>query len=116
MRKSGPPARANARNAFAKQQQVVLWHADGLVHDADRPDLVHVIGAGRIDPRVLLWVAPAVAWAAVASGVAKEMIDLEQYREQLEARLGRARGIMRGIINRAVREPNLQDELGRNGR
>ncbi len=57
------------------------------------------------DPRVLLWVAPAVAWAAVASGVAKEMIDLEQYREQLELRLGRARGIMRGIINRAVRDP-----------
>src|SRR6266536_3616911 len=54
------------------------------------------------DPRVLLWVAPAVAWAAVASGIAKEMIDLEQYREQLELRLGRARGIMRGIINRAV--------------
>jgi malate dehydrogenase (oxaloacetate-decarboxylating)(NADP+) len=57
------------------------------------------------DPRVLLWVAPAVAWAAVASGVGKEMIDLEHYREQLEARLGRARGIMRGIINRAVRDP-----------
>jgi malate dehydrogenase (oxaloacetate-decarboxylating)(NADP+) len=57
------------------------------------------------DPRVLLWVAPAVAWAAVASGVAKEMIDLERYREQLEERLGRARGIMRGIINRAVRDP-----------
>ena len=57
------------------------------------------------DPRVLLWVAPAVAWAAVASGVAKEMIDLENYREQLEERLGRARGIMRGIINRAVRDP-----------
>ncbi len=57
------------------------------------------------DPRVLLRVAPAVAWAAVASGVAKQMIDLEQYREQLEARLGRARGIMRGIINRAVRDP-----------
>ncbi|HEY3114154.1 MAG TPA: NADP-dependent malic enzyme [Gemmatimonadaceae bacterium] len=57
------------------------------------------------DPRVLLWVAPAVAWAAVASGVAKQMIDLEQYREQLELRLGRARGIMRGIINRAVRDP-----------
>ena len=57
------------------------------------------------DPRVLLWVAPAVAWAAVASGVAKEMIDLESYREQLEERLGRARGIMRGIINRAVRDP-----------
>lgn len=57
------------------------------------------------DPRILLWVAPAVAWAAVASGVAKEFIEVENYREQLEARLGRARGIMRGIINRAVRDP-----------
>lgn len=57
------------------------------------------------DPRVLLWVAPAVAWAAVASGVAKQFIELDDYRDQLENRLGRARGIMRGIINRAVREP-----------
>ncbi len=57
------------------------------------------------DPRVLLWVAPAVAWAAVASGVAKEFVDVDAYREQLEARLGRARGIIRGIINRAVRDP-----------
>jgi malate dehydrogenase (oxaloacetate-decarboxylating)(NADP+) len=57
------------------------------------------------DPRVLLWVAPAVAWAAVASGVAREFIDLESYRERLEERLGRARGIMRGIINRATRDP-----------
>jgi malate dehydrogenase (oxaloacetate-decarboxylating)(NADP+) len=57
------------------------------------------------DPRVLLWVAPAVAWAAVASGVASEFIELDDYRNQLEARLGRARGIMRGIISRAVRDP-----------
>jgi malate dehydrogenase (oxaloacetate-decarboxylating)(NADP+) len=57
------------------------------------------------DPRALLWVAPAVAWAAVASGVAKEFIELDEYRERLEARLGRARGVMRGIINRAVRDP-----------
>jgi malate dehydrogenase (oxaloacetate-decarboxylating)(NADP+) len=57
------------------------------------------------DPRVLLWVAPAVAWAAVASGVAREFIDLDEYRDRLEARLGRARGIMRGIINRAVSDP-----------
>ncbi|HEY2066111.1 MAG TPA: NADP-dependent malic enzyme [Gemmatimonadaceae bacterium] len=57
------------------------------------------------DPRVLLWVAPAVAWAAVASGVAREFIDLEGYRDRLESRLGRARGIMRGLINRAQRAP-----------
>jgi malate dehydrogenase (oxaloacetate-decarboxylating)(NADP+) len=30
---------------------------------------------------------------------------MEEYRERLEARLGRARGVMRGIINRAVRDP-----------
>ncbi|HEX7942481.1 MAG TPA: malic enzyme-like NAD(P)-binding protein, partial [Gemmatimonadaceae bacterium] len=48
------------------------------------------------DPRALLWVAPAVAWAAVASGVAREFIDLEGYRDRLELRLGRARGIVRG--------------------
>src|SRR5690349_8707092 len=57
------------------------------------------------DPRILLWVAPAVAWAAVATGATNKFIDLDQYREELEARLGRARGVMRGIINRAVRDP-----------
>jgi malate dehydrogenase (oxaloacetate-decarboxylating)(NADP+) len=57
------------------------------------------------DPRVLLWVAPAVAWAAVASGATSEFIDLDDYRDQLEGRLGRARGIVRGLINRAQRDP-----------
>ncbi len=57
------------------------------------------------DPRVLLWVAPAVAWAAVASGVAREFCEMDEYRRQLEARLGRARGIMRGISNRAMGDP-----------
>jgi len=57
------------------------------------------------DPRVLLWVAPAVAWAAVASGAANEFIDLDDYREKLESRLGRARGVMRGLINRAASNP-----------
>ncbi|HEY7896785.1 MAG TPA: NADP-dependent malic enzyme, partial [Gemmatimonadaceae bacterium] len=57
------------------------------------------------DPRVLLWVAPAVAWAAVASGATSEFIDLDAYRDQLEGRLGRARGIVRGLINRAQRDP-----------
>jgi malate dehydrogenase (oxaloacetate-decarboxylating)(NADP+) len=57
------------------------------------------------DPRVLLWVAPAVAWAAVASGVASSFIDLDDYRISLETRLGRARGIMRGIMSRAMQSP-----------
>src|SRR6476660_3942374 len=57
------------------------------------------------DPRVLLWVAPAVAWAAVATGVATHFIDLDDYRVSLETRLGRARGIMRGIMSRAMQAP-----------
>ena len=57
------------------------------------------------DHRVLLWIAPAVAWAAVATGVAREFIDLDTYRERLEERLGRARGIMRGLINRSIQLP-----------
>ncbi|HTR79490.1 MAG TPA: NADP-dependent malic enzyme [Gemmatimonadaceae bacterium] len=57
------------------------------------------------DPRVLLWVAPAVAWAAVATGAANDFVELEEYRSRLEERLGRARGIMRGIVNRAISNP-----------
>ncbi|MEO8563853.1 MAG: phosphate acyltransferase, partial [bacterium] len=57
------------------------------------------------DPRVLLWVAPAVAWAAVATGVAREFIDLEGYRDKLETRLGGVRTFVRGLINRAIRDP-----------
>src|SRR5438876_739931 len=53
------------------------------------------------DPRVLLWVAPAVAWAAVGSGVAGRVIDVDEYRAQLDARLGRAREVMRGLSTRA---------------
>src|SRR3989440_1009466 len=56
------------------------------------------------DPRVLLWVAPAVAWAAVGSGVAGRVIDVDEYRAQLDARLGRAREIMRGVSGRGQQQ------------
>jgi len=57
------------------------------------------------DPRVLLWVAPAVAWAAVASGMAGRIIDVEEYRAELEARLGPERQVMRGLITRVQQDP-----------
>ncbi|MHB8837812.1 MAG: phosphate acyltransferase, partial [Gemmatimonadaceae bacterium] len=57
------------------------------------------------DPRVLLFVAPAVAKAAMDSGVAKSQIDLSTYRDQLEGRLGQSRSVMRGIQSRAHRDP-----------
>jgi malate dehydrogenase (oxaloacetate-decarboxylating)(NADP+) len=57
------------------------------------------------DPRVLLWVAPAVARAAMESGVARLTLDIDRYRDQLEARLGRTREIARTLIHRAQQSP-----------
>lgn len=54
------------------------------------------------DPRVLLWEAPAVAKAAMESGVAKRPIDdFDKYRDQLEGRLGKSREVMRFFIHKA---------------
>ena len=58
-----------------------------------------------LDPRVLLWEAPAVAEAAMRTGVARKTIDLAAYREELEARLGYARALMRGLMARAGAHP-----------
>lgn len=54
------------------------------------------------DPRVLLHVAPAVAQAAIDSGVAQTHIDdMVKYTESLEALQGRSKEIMRTLINKA---------------
>ena len=42
------------------------------------------------DPRVLIWEASAVAQAAMDTGVAQQPVEIKQYREELERRLGRA--------------------------
>jgi malate dehydrogenase (oxaloacetate-decarboxylating)(NADP+) len=57
------------------------------------------------DHRVLLWVAPAVAEAAMRTGVARLQLNPEEYRNRLEARLGRRREVMRDIVLRARRDP-----------
>jgi malate dehydrogenase (oxaloacetate-decarboxylating)(NADP+) len=57
------------------------------------------------DPRIMLWVAPAVARAAIETGVARLELDIAHYREVLESRLGRGREVMRGILNRAKQNP-----------
>ena len=58
-----------------------------------------------LDPRVLLWEAPAVAEAAMKSGVARKTIDLDEYREQLAARQGQGQRVRRFIINKAKAAP-----------
>jgi malate dehydrogenase (oxaloacetate-decarboxylating)(NADP+) len=58
------------------------------------------------DPRVLLWEATAVAQAAIKAGVARRPFSsIEEYRNSLEARLGRTREVMRFFINRAQKAP-----------
>ncbi|MFQ5578031.1 MAG: NADP-dependent malic enzyme [Anaerolineae bacterium] len=57
------------------------------------------------DPRVLLWVAPAVAEAAIQTGVARHPLDSDAYRDELEARLGKGWALMRSVINKARSHP-----------
>ncbi|MCB1163361.1 NADP-dependent malic enzyme, partial [bacterium] len=57
------------------------------------------------DPRVLVWEASAVAEAAMATGVAQQPIDLEEYRERLLERLDWSREVMRKFHVLARRDP-----------
>ncbi len=58
-----------------------------------------------VDPRVLFEVAPAVAQAAITSGAARREIDISDYEEELEARLGKSREMMRVVLNKAKSDP-----------
>jgi malate dehydrogenase (oxaloacetate-decarboxylating)(NADP+) len=58
-----------------------------------------------VDPRVLFELAPAVARAAVESGVARKELDMERYLDRLEARLGKSREMMRVVLNKAKSAP-----------
>ncbi len=58
------------------------------------------------DPRALLRVAPAVAKAAMESGVARQPIeDMEKYVEHLESLQGKAKETLRMLINKAKCDP-----------
>lgn len=59
-----------------------------------------------VDPRLLITVAPAVALAAMKSGVAKHPIEnWEAYELQLSKRLGLDNTLMKVIINKAKTKP-----------
>ena len=62
------------------------------------------------DRRALLYVAPAVAKAAMDSGVARIQIDVKQYREKLESFLGFTYTAMR-FVRKQVR--NAERDIGR---
>jgi len=59
-----------------------------------------------LDPRLITAVAPAVAKAAVRSGVAQlEIEDWKKYEQQLDKRLGNDNKLIRHLTNKAKRNP-----------
>ncbi len=54
-----------------------------------------------LDPRVMLWESPAVAKAAMETGVARKPIDLAEYRQQLTYRQGMGEQVRYFIMNSA---------------
>ncbi len=53
------------------------------------------------DPRVLTWESAAVAKAAIDSGVARKILDIEQYKHDLRRRVGQGRIIMDAVLDKA---------------
>ncbi len=54
-----------------------------------------------LDPRVLLWEAPAVAEMAMKTGAARKEIDIDEYREQLAYRQGKGEQVRYFFQNKA---------------
>jgi malate dehydrogenase (oxaloacetate-decarboxylating)(NADP+) len=57
------------------------------------------------DYRVLLWEATAVARAAMETGVARKEIDLDEYRYELERKLGRRWEVMQRMVVKVRKDP-----------
>lgn len=106
-------------SAINDEMKLAAVHALAQLAKEDVPDSVRraygnsEIKFGReyllpkpFDPRVLLRMAPAVAQAAMDSGVARRpILDMEKYTEHLEALQGRSKEIMRTMINKAKAAP-----------
>jgi len=96
-------AAARALAALAKQDV-----PDSVLHAYDLKSLrfgPEYILPKPFDPRVLLWESPAVAQAAMASGVARIAIDLDEYRHQLSLRQGKGMRVRQFILNKARQSP-----------
>ena len=104
--------------AINEEMKLAASHALASLAKEDVPDSVcRAYGVQRFafgpdyiiptpfDPRVLVWEASAVAKAAMETGVALEPVDIDEYREQLEKRLGKAHEVMRIVIHKAQAKP-----------
>ncbi|HTS68841.1 MAG TPA: NADP-dependent malic enzyme [Terriglobia bacterium] len=104
--------------AINEDMKVAATHALVALAKEDVPDSVlRAYGLGRLqfgpeyinpkpfDPRVLIWVAAAVAEAAMRTGVAQVQIDLAGYQDELARRLGRTYEVMETVRHRAQAAP-----------
>jgi malate dehydrogenase (oxaloacetate-decarboxylating)(NADP+) len=57
-----------------------------------------------LDPRVLLWVAPAVAKAAIDGGVARVKLDMGEYRDRLKKMQSRSHQVMGSVFTKAKKK------------
>ena len=96
-------AAARALAALAKEEVPdVVLRAYGLEQLRFGPDYIL---PKPVDPRVPLWVAPAVAEAAMTSGVARRTVDLAAYRDELSRRLTRGWEVMGVVVHKAQASP-----------
>jgi len=100
--------------AINEEMKFAASHALAALAKEDVPDSVirayggESIKFGReyiiptpLDPRVLLWEAPAVAEMAMKTGIARKIIDIDEYREQLAFRQGKGEQVRYFFQNKA---------------
>ncbi|MSR36563.1 MAG: NADP-dependent malic enzyme [Gemmatimonadetes bacterium] len=101
-----------------EEMMLAATHALAKLAREDVPEAVLSVYAGEtirfgrkylipkpFDHRVLFYVAPAVAKAAMETGVARIQLDLDEYRDRLRASLGPGREVMRWMTTRARNKP-----------
>ena len=92
-------AAARALSALTKEDVPdSVLQAYGLEHLKFGPDYII---PKPFDPRVMLWVSPAVAKAAMETSAARRQIDLDEYRQQLTFRQGKGEQVRHYILNQA---------------
>ena len=104
--------------AINEEMKLAATHALAALAKEDVPDCVcraygvetlrfgpDYIIPKAFDPRVLVWESVAVAKAAMDTGVAQNPVDLAEYREKLEKHHGKAHGVMRMMVRKAIADP-----------
>ncbi len=102
--------------AINEEMKVAATHALAALTREDVPDSVlraygldslrfgpEYLVPKPLDPRLIEWVPPAIAKAAMETGVARKQLDLDEYRERLAIRLGKGEQVRHYLAHCAQR-------------